>query len=269
MEREEAIEFLRDRCFFEPRLGENQCLEIWNDYRHRVEALEERRIAVPRRRMLTPQEGNWERRFLDFVHSNGSTNVRSLIKVNLMELVVHQKIILTARSADYAARLLNAGAWRELALPVSQQQFNYQTAYRNMGSRAEVDMDIPDGEWFLVPSNCRGEFHLRAAPALRHVTVTQPEPDRMLLWAGYHRSYARALRDQPDGMESPALVALAENVVSPPIAGNETPFDRLVRGLRPPFFGDFFDDRLFIRVDLLRRRPQMRIRSEIAWIDDP
>jgi hypothetical protein len=91
----------------------------------------------------------------------------------------------------------------------------------------------------------------------------------MLLWSGYHRSYARALSAQPEGIEAPALVALAENVVAPPIAGSETPFDRLVRGPRPPFFADFFDDRLFISVNLRRRRAQMRIRSEIAWIDDP
>ena len=267
MERDEAVDFLLNKCFFAPALERNQAVETWEDYRHRVDELPCRPIVPPRRRMLTPQESNWERIFLDFVHHNGATNVRSVVKVDLMTLIVHQKIILTERAAEYIPRLQTAQQWRETALPRQPERFQCQAGYRNMGVRTEIDMDLPDGEWMLLPSNCNGEFHLKPAPALRHVTATMLDVDRMLLWSGYHRSYARVLIAQPEGREAPAVVALAENVVAAPTAGGETQFDRLVRGARPAFFADFFDDRLFIRVNLLRKRAQMQIRSQIVWLD--
>jgi hypothetical protein len=269
MEEDEAVDFLVNRCVFDPPVDQTRARQKWEEYHARVNALPRGCITAPTRKMLTPQEKNWERGFLDFVHRNGAQNVRSLVKVNLSDLVVHQKIVLTGRAELYKARLQSSQAWRETALPMQPEKFQSQVAFRNMGFRAEADIDIPDGEWFLLPSNCNGEFHLRPAPALRHVTVTMIDQDRMLLWAGYHRSYARAIMAQPEGREFPVLVALAENVVVAPIAGMETPFDRLVRGARPPFFADFFDDRLFIRVNLLRKRPRMQIRSEIVWLDHP
>jgi hypothetical protein len=268
MEREEAIEFLRDRCYFDNPPCEAEALAIWEDYRGRVQALDARPIVIPKRRTMNPGEKNWESQFLKFVRGAGA-NVKSVVKVNLMELVVHQKFILTDRANAYAAQLRNANAWRELALPVRPDTHQIMLCAKQSGVKVEVDIDIPHGEWLLAPCVCNGEFHLKPGPALRHVTVIQPEPDRLLLWSGYHRSYARALIAHPDGIELPALVAFAENVVVPPIAGNETAFDRLVRGPRPPFFADFFDDRLFMRVALRRKRFQMQIRSEVAWIDDP
>ncbi len=134
-------------------------------------------------------------------------------------------------------------------------------------------MDIPHGEWLLLSGSVNGEFCLKPAPALRYVTVTQPEVDRMLLVAGYHRAYAWILNQNQtaggDGTECPALVALTENLVSPVIPGNETAFDRLIRGVRPAFLADFFDECLFMRVNLLRKRYQFQVRAGIAQIDDP
>jgi hypothetical protein len=268
MERDEAMDFLRNLCFFDPPLDESGALAVWHDYRHRVDALGDRPVVLPKKRMMDPEEKDWERRFLTFARGAGAT-VKSVVKVNLMELIVHQKSVLIGRSEEYAAKLVNARAWRELALPIGPDTFPIKANTRIGGTKTEVDIDIPHGEWALSPCVCNGELHMKPAPALRHVTVIEVEPDRLLLWSGYHRSYARALIAQPDGRGLPALVALAENVVSPPIAGKETPFDRLVRGRRPPFFADFFDERLFMRVALRRRRPQMQIRSDIAWIDDP
>lgn len=268
MERDEAVEFLRERCFFDSPLDEAEALTVWEDYRHRVEALGERSIVLPESRTLTPEEKDWERRFLSFVRAAGA-NVRSVLKVNLMELVVHQKFILTGRAVEYASKLTNAKAWMELALPTQPDIFQANATARQSGVRVEMDIDVPHGEWLLTPCVCNGELHLKPGPTLRHVTVIQPQADRLLLWSGYHRSYARALIAHPDGTELPALVALAENVVSAPMAGRETAFDRLVRGPRPPFFTDFFDERLFMRVALRRKRFQMQIRSDVAWVDDP
>lgn len=273
MERDEALDFLRSRCVFDPPLTENQAVTTWEPYRQRVEALPPRQIVVPRRRMMNPDDKDWERKFLAFSRGAGA-KVKSAVKIDLLELIVHQKWILTGRAAGYGPRLRNARAWKEICLPIQpeRQQFNMTIRTSDFGLKTEIDIDIADGEWlFPVLKDQNGELFMKPGPALKYVTVTQPEPDRMMLLSGYHRCYAWALNERAagDGTECPALVALAENVVAPVIPGNETAFDRLIRGVRPALFADFFDERFFMRVFLLRKRYEMQIREQIAQIDDP
>jgi hypothetical protein len=270
MEQDEAIDFLCNRCVFDPALDRAQAVAMWQEYRQRVDALPARAITTPQRRNMSPQDRDWERRFLDFTRQAGG-NARCVVKVNLFELVVHQKHILTDRAAEYGARLHDSRAWNQICLPIQPEQHQVQVNFRtrDFGLATDIDIDVPDGEWLLLPRNCNGEFHIKPGPALKYVTVTEIEPDRLLLLAGYHRSFARALRAQADGTECPALVALVENVVPPVIPGNETVFDLLVRGVRAPLLADFFDERLFMRVLLRRKRYQMQIRAHIEHIDDP
>lgn len=270
MERAEALEFLRVRCIFDPELTEDQALALWETYRQRVEALPVREVHSPKRRNMKPEDKNWERQFLQFTRQHGAS-VKSVVKVNLRELVVHQKHILVERAANYAAQLKSQKSWNQACLPTQLERFNIKMDMRfmNGGLKMEADIDLPDGEWLFRPQQCQAEMHFKAGPAFRFVTVTELVNDRVLLWSGYHRSYGWAANAQPEGTECPTLVALTENVVAPPIVGAETPFDRLVRGLRPPVFADFFDERFFIRVRLPRKKFQMQIRAEVAQIDDP
>jgi hypothetical protein len=272
MERQEAIDFLCKHCFFDPPLTEEQAVAIWEPYRERVEALPPRTIEVPHRRMLSPDDKDWERRFLEFSRRAGA-NVKCVVKVDLLKLVVHQKWVLTCRAADYCQKFRNARAWKETCLPVEheQQQVKFEVRSSDFGLRTEIDIDIPDGEWLFRLLNINGEAFLKPGPALKYVTVTEPQPDRMLLLSGYHRSYALVLKMKAagDGTECPALVALAENVVPSVIPGSETAFDRLIRGDRAPLFADFFDERFAMPVLLRRKRYQMQIRAGIAQIDDP
>jgi hypothetical protein len=271
MERDEALDFLRNTCVFDPALTEEQALALWEPYRQRVEALPARDIHSPHRKRLKPEESNWERQFLQSMRQKG-VRVRSVIKVNIHELVVHQKRILVERSARYAAQLTDQNAWNRMALPVDVERFDVPVNMRVFkgGLKLEADIDVPDSEWLFQPIQClNGEMHFKPGPAFRFVTATELENDRLLLWSGYHRSYAWATNAEPDGTECPTLVALTENTVAPPIVGIETPFDRLVRGLRPPVFADFFDERFFMHVRLPKKKFQMQIRADLAEIDDP
>ena len=219
---------------------------------------------------MTGGEKNWERQFLQFYRDRGA-KIKSLVKVNLMELVIHQLTVVANRASDYGNQLSDSkGIWNEKCLPIREDQVQITAEMRNFGPRFEVDINLPHAEWFLnppIPPN--NALCFRPAPALRYVTVTVPEADRMVLWAGYHRSYGWAANNRGEGMDCPALVALAENLVEPPTAGNLSKFDRLVRGPRPPLFRDFFDDFLFMRIPVKRKRYQMQIRSQIVAIDDP
>jgi hypothetical protein len=245
---------------------------MWEPYRQRVEALPPRTIELPRRRMLSPEDKDWERKFLEFSRAAGA-NAKCAVKVDLLQLVVHQKWVLTRRAADYSDRFRNARAWKEISLPTvpERQDAKFEVRSFDFGLRTEIDIDIPDGEWLFRFVNINGEPHLKPGPALKYVTVTQLEENRMLLLSGYHRSYGFVLKMKAagDGTECPALVALAENVVPSVIPGSETAFDRLVRGDRAPLFADFFDERFAMRVLHRRKRYQMQIRAGIAQIDNP
>ena len=65
------------------------------------------------------------------------------------------------------------------------------------------DINLPHAEWFFEPAKIppNNALCFRPAPALRYVTVTVPEADRMVLWAGYHRSYGWAANNRGEGMD--------------------------------------------------------------------
>jgi len=266
MEEAEAVDFLTRQCAFDPALTVKDAKALWQPFRTLVDQLPPREYSSPKKKQMKPEERDWERQFLSFSRAAGA-NVKSVVKVNLFDLLVHQKWIMADRVAAYQKQLTSGKEWMSRCLPIKAETFNFQVTVRNLGLSTEVDMDIPDGEWLMTPVKCNAEFHLRPGPALRYVTVTPLDKDRLLLWAGYHRAYAWALRAHGDGEDCPALVALAENLVLPPTQGNATAFDRLVRGERAPVFGDFFDERFFVKVPLRLRRYQLQIRSNIVQTD--
>lgn len=271
MERDDAVTFLTKECVFPEPLTEAQAVSHWERYKQKVDELPERPIILPDRKRLKPEESNWERQFLQFTRAR-SGNVKSVIKINLLDLVVHQLRVITERSADYAKRLKDKSQWNKICLPIEAENVRINPQIKLTGLKVEVEMDVPDQEWVILPfiEPPTNQFSLRPGPMLKYVTAISPEPDRMVLWAGYHRSYAWAAANiQGDAMDCPALVAFAENVVAPPTAGNLSFFDRLVRGAKPPLFRDFFDESLFMRVALKKKRFQMQIKSDVVPIDDP
>jgi hypothetical protein len=111
-----------------------------------------------------------------------------------------------------------------------------------------MDVAVPHGEFAFVFNQQIGQFQVQELA--RHISVTRFQ-DRMLLWAGYHRSYAFMTNENPDGIERSLLVALTTDADF--LVSAQSPNQGLravICGLRPPLFRDFLDRDLFMDVNL-------------------
>jgi hypothetical protein len=128
-----------------------------------------------------------------------------------------------------------------------------------------ANVNVPHGEFAFVFEPQVTQFLV--IETARHTSVTQ-FGDRMLLWAGYHRSYARMVNANPEGIERSMLVALTTDADF--FVSEQSPNQGLravVCGLRPPLFRDFFDERFFINVRLRKKRWELQIRAQCVGVN--
>lgn len=109
----------------------------------------------------------------------------------------------------------------------------------------DVRVKIPHAEFifnFINPSGQNpGGFQIQEMA--KHITATAYDK-RLLLWSGYHRSFALMTNEYPDGMDRSLVVVLTndgEAVLSPQSPNHGV--REMLRGLRPPLFADFLDER--------------------------
>jgi hypothetical protein len=128
-----------------------------------------------------------------------------------------------------------------------------------------VKVTLPHGE-HMLGLRPDGAFEIQQGGG--YVCVCEIN-GRMVLKAGYHRSFAfaRAAANAPDAKDKSLLVALTATApfqLSPqcPTQGLRT----TVLGSRPPLFADFFDDSLAMTVKLRRKKYEMHVRFE--QVDD-
>jgi hypothetical protein len=127
-----------------------------------------------------------------------------------------------------------------------------------------IDIEIPHAEFILTADQRRG-IHIQQLAG--HVNVTE-FGGRMMLWAGYHRSYARMLSIAPDAMDR-SLLALTRDALLKVLPGSPNHGElKMLTGPRPPLFGDFFDARFFMKVKLRKRRFELRVRAQIVPVDE-
>ncbi len=107
----------------------------------------------------------------------------------------------------------------------------------------------------------------------QHVSLTAFD-NRLLLWAGYHRTYALILASQeyPDEIERLLPAVLTTDGEAFLGAASIFPEKRdMVRGACPAFFRDFFDLDLCMSINLRKRRCQIEIdltQAKQIWVDD-
>jgi hypothetical protein len=268
MEREQAIPFLKNDCYFEPQLTDDQIDDLWNQHRNRALQLPIRTASPPRTYQLSADEQRHANRFLAFMHQAGVSDVQQVLKLDIRKLAVHQYYVVTERSEGYRLRCADPPAWMEECLPTAftNPQVRFTFTRQNLDSNA--DFELPHAEFFFGP-NSNGTFG--PVQFTRHVTVMNLGA-RMLLWAGYHRSYARVLSTPPAATEWPALVALTSNTIASPlgqtgVAPQLAVSDFNVFGRRAALFEDFFVDDLFMRVKLRKKRYQLQVRSKLAALN--
>lgn len=258
--KEAAIQFLSDCVFDEPMTAE-RAEGIWSQYRDRVAELPDRDCSAPTAIPLTPEEKNLANNFMQFHRQNA--NVQDVIKIDPLNLVTHQPYVNLDQSGKYRQDAISASRYARHSLAIAQgsHNMNIQSGLNMM------DVTVPHGEFAFAFNQQVGQFQV--LELARHISVTRFQ-DRMLLWAGYHRSYAFMDRANPEGIERSLLVALttdADFLVSP-----QSPNQGLravITGLRPPLFRDFLDRRLFMDVNLKRKRWVLQVRSACVGIDDP
>jgi hypothetical protein len=258
--KEAALQLLND-CVFDEPVTPEQAERIWVGYRDRVAALPERDCSAPATLPLTQAEQLLADNFMRYHRQNA--NVRQVIKINPLNLVTHQPHVNLDQCGKYRADATNASKYAKHSLALAQgaHQLQVQAGLNIM------DVGVPHGEFAFVFNQQTGQFQV--LELARHISVTRFQ-DRMLLWAGYHRSYAFIENANPDGIERSLLVALttdADFLVSP-----QSPNQGLravITGLRPPLFRDFLDRDLFMDVHLKRKRWVLQVRAACVGVDDP
>jgi hypothetical protein len=131
--------------------------------------------------------------------------------------------------------------------------------------RNSAEIEIPHREFAVnfQPGNTFGIEELAA-----HVSATEFR-GRTLLWAGYHRAYARIASLKADATDRSLLVVLSNDANH--IVAHDSPDPKLratLLGPRPPLFADFFDDRLFLKINLRKKRYELRIRASVEAVND-
>jgi tetratricopeptide (TPR) repeat protein len=257
MDREQAVKFLMEDCLFSTPLTFRCAEKIWESRRTIVENLREPPF-IPRKLPLTAADLKAARRFRSW--HPGAESVVDFVRLNPMDLVVHQLWVSTAIAGSYRDKVMPE-KWLLTALldPPSNPRLKW---------RREDDtivFDVPHFEYFLA-GPLQPDAQLRVSEADSFVTVAL-HADRALLLRGYHRTFACAQRileapNAPHGV----LFGVSNHLAL--MGSDADDVRRTMEGPRPPRMGDFCDDRLFLPVTLRRRRYQLRIHYHVTEIGE-
>ncbi len=259
MEQDQAVNYLRSECVFPNPITEEEAIEMWRIRHERVQALPERTADAPLELPMNTQEQAQADAFMRAMRT--ATNILRVIKIDPAGLVAHQPFVIVDQAGKYGPFANNTANFANKSLSTLLHRAELQV----QSGPNFADVSVPHGEYGFA-------FHPQAGfqiqEAARHVAVTAYQ-NRMLLWAGYHRSYARMASANPDGRDRSLLVALTTDgdffvSTNSPNQGLRA----MVCGLRPSLLGDFLDDNLFMAVNLKRKRFVLQIRANCAAVDD-
>ena len=211
---------------------------------------------------LTSEEKKAAEKFLAPYRLAGNSHIRDVIRVDPMGLVVHQLYMTLAKAREFMDHA-TARSWciRQCLAVRPKENKILQGNFR----RNSAEIEIPHREFAVnfQPGNTFGIEELAA-----HVSATE-FAGRTLLWAGYHRAYARIASFEADAIERSLLVVLSHDgdyLVDPD--SPEPELRATLLGLRPPLFADFFDERLFLKVNLRKKRYELRLRASVEAVSD-
>jgi hypothetical protein len=262
MERDAALAYLCKDCVEVPPYSEAEAESLWNEYRASVAALPPRDARSPERLSLTNEEKEAAEKFLVHYGSGPDSHIQDVIKVDPMGLVIHQLYMIPEKAKPYMEHAASRSWCIRQCLAVRPRgTIMLEGRFR----RNSAEIEIPHRE-FAVEFNAGNTFEVEELAA--HVSATE-FGNRTLLWAGYHRAYARMAALKPDAPDRSLLVALskdADYLLAPD--SPEPELRATLFGARPPIFADFFDDRLFLEVKLRKKRYELRIRAAVEAVDD-
>jgi hypothetical protein len=247
MEKSDAVTYLLEHCWFEPQLTQPQAEELWEKYHAAVQALADRTIQPPKRKPIPPSAQVHVKKFL-----------AKHLNLDPRGLAIYQFYVALDRS-DQHAKTIKRG-WAETCLQIDRP--GSHLPIRSEGNAIKIS--LPHGEHGLMVQE-DGAFRIHQGAGF--ISVCQLD-GRMLLKAGYHRSFAAArAMNALDANDTSLLVALT--ATAPPQLSAALPTQGLkavVLGSRPPLFSDFVDDSLAMKIKLRRKKYEAHIRFE--QVDD-
>jgi tetratricopeptide (TPR) repeat protein len=257
MDREQALKFLTEDCLFSVPLTIGVAADIWEFHKAIVESLPGDEPRSPQKLPLSAADLKAARKFRNW--HPGAESVIDFVRLNPMDLVVHQLWASTAIADAYSDKV-SPDKWLYTALldPPSESRIKWRR------DSDTIIFDLPHSEFFLA-GPLQPSLEMRVSEAQGFVTVAF-HAGRALLISGYHRTFACAQRaldaeNAPRGVlfgvsnQLEAMGSTADDVLS------------MMEGPRPPRMADFFDNRLFLPVTLRKRRYQMRIHCEVVEVD--
>src|SRR5437868_2052285 len=107
MEKDEAIPYLLEQCWFDPALSNQQAEELWKKYREKVELLPDRKVERPAQYSIPPSR---QALVGDFLRRLKGPEVLRVININPLNLLVYQFYVVADR-ADHHAQHIGGVNW--------------------------------------------------------------------------------------------------------------------------------------------------------------
>lgn len=258
MEKEQAIAYLQQQCVFEPPLTRKQAEKLWRSRKQAVDAIPERVLQQPTRRLIPSSSKDVA---ADFLRRFPSAEVVDIINIEPLSLLAHQ-LHVVIDVADEHAKQLTGSEWTKVCLTADRP-----IDEKGLQGRIEdgvLKFNLPHSE-LMVGLDQDGVFRMQQGAA--YIGVCELE-GRLLLKAGYHRCFAfcRATRNEPDAKDRSLLVVLTKTV--PPKLDGQHDLRMALLSSRPPLVSDFFDETLAMRVKLRQTRYEMHIKADVVAVAD-
>ncbi|MGP8155853.1 MAG: hypothetical protein ACLQMT_03200, partial [Candidatus Acidiferrales bacterium] len=176
-----------------------------------------------------------------------------VVKVHPGDLIVHQYSVLIERSEEHANEMQNDVTRVNRCLGVGMNFCGNLVQRQESPKRLVVD--LPHFEYVpeLQPDG------LKVTERDKYITAVRLPNGKLILWSGYHRTYAllRQLGGEGAG-GAPLLTVMTAFPDAIRFFSKATPVRDTVLGERPALLRDFLDDTLSISVNLRKKRARAR-----------
>lgn len=255
MPQHEALRIL-NRCYFENHLSDRNAIKLWRGYRDKVLGLAPRNpIAIPRIPFTEAELQAIQAHQQRIVAGPNGIYFEEVIKILPGELVAHQLDVVIEQGEKYAAAIPNEQSRINTFLGVGLG-FNGPYVPKRTSRRC-VDIDLPHLEFVPIHIG-NGVFDFKERD--RYVQVVPMPNNRLLLWGGYHRTHTVLCQLGGDAAAVAPLLTVMRGVGDvDKFFARSSPRRDAVLGERPPLLRDFFDEELFITVNLQKIRAVGRV----------
>jgi hypothetical protein len=256
MSQHEAVDALNS-CVFDPPYTKKKAIALWKKYRDKVQALPPRNLAVCNSINLTECEKAPVESHCKAMQAGPMGHFVSCVaKVAPENLVARQYYVIAEKAEQYAETMKDEQTRINHFLGIGMEFKGALPPPRVLGRLLKVD--LPHAEFVPIPIPNGFTFRERD----RYVTGAQIDGGRMMLWCGYHRTYAIQLLRQAGGDAAGAAPLLTVMTGMPDVQAflaSRTAVRDCVLGERPALLRDFLDSDLCLTVNLRKTRAEGRI----------